>query len=486
MSTPSEPGGDADQNPPDPDPGPQPTEAQPPEQTRPLRPRDEPGDETAQPGVPVWSRQHPPPPPREMASLDEQPQHRPPSGTGAGGGPGAWQPSNPGEPGGRELSHTPAAPGAYSQAGYVPPQSERTEVIEPFFTDQPPQAAAPAQAGIFGGPGPAPPAPTPQFQPWTGGEGHRRDDGDALVTRRRRPAASGGWRRWLSKLTGGRINPGPSAKQEKHEELLTKVRSSLTGVNKVAFVSAKGGVGKTTMTVALGSVIARERGDRVIAVDVNTDLGDLAARFDEDGGQGANIEQMASLRDSGRYARVREHTVQNRARLEALSSQNDPRSTYTLNVPDYAATMRILETHYNVVLLDCGTSITAPLFAAIADDVNTLVVVAAQNTRGVVGARNTLEWLHAHGFGRLLQHTVVTLNATDRGKPLIDLKAAEELFRQMVPEVVVVPYDPHLAEGSAVDHEALRARTRKALFRLAGAVADHYPVRHGQGRVRVY
>jgi len=41
-------------------------------------------------------------------------------------------------------------------------------------------------------------------------------------------------------------------------------------------MSRKGGVGKTTMTLALGSTFASLRGDRVIAVDANPDAGNLA------------------------------------------------------------------------------------------------------------------------------------------------------------------------------------------------------------------
>ena len=43
-------------------------------------------------------------------------------------------------------------------------------------------------------------------------------------------------------------------------------------------MSRKGGVGKTTMTLALGSTFATLRGDRVIAVDANPDAGNLAHR----------------------------------------------------------------------------------------------------------------------------------------------------------------------------------------------------------------
>ena len=297
-----------------------------------------------------------------------------------------------------------------------------------------------------------------------------------MVPHRRRPAGKG-WRKAVSKMTGGAINPGPSAKQEQAEELIKRIRSSLVGVHKVAFINAKGGVGKTTLAVAVGSAIARERGDRVIAVDVNTDLGDLNARFDEHGGPRANIEALSSLQQAGSYSNVRVYTVQNDDRLEMLGSQNDPRSSYTLNAQDYGATMKILETHYNVVLLDCGTAITSPLFSTIAQDVHSLVVVASQNTRGLNGAWATIRWLHAHGFGRLLPRTVVALNATDRGRPLVDLDDVELKFREHIPEVVKIPYDPHLAEGMGIEFESLKPATRKALMDLAGAVAQHYPAR---------
>lgn len=373
-------------------------------------------------------------------------------------------------------------------------RAEPTEAIEPFFTDQPPAQSTPdvPELGwsppasdtspdndsslLFG----STPDPALAYQPPLDTANGPEEQG-VYVTRRRRSAPGGGWRKAVTKMTGGRVNPAPSAKQERAAELIKRIRNSLAGVHKVAFVNAKGGVGKTTMTVAVGNVIAHERGDRVIAVDVNTDLGNLSARFAENGGPTANIEHLASLQNLERYSNVTEHTVQNSDRLEMLGAQNDPRSSYTLNAQDYAATIHILETHYNVILLDCGTSITSPLFSTIVNDVTGLVVVAAQNNLGIREAMNTLRWLHAHGLGRLLQRTVVVLNATNRGSPLVNLDAAETDFRQRlsVPEVVRVPYDPHLAEGMAIELGALRPRTHQALMHVAGAVAEHYPARQG-------
>ena len=87
-----------------------------------------------------------------------------------------------------------------------------------------------------------------------------------------------GWRKMVHSMSGGRVNPGGSASEQEEERLLEAVRAPLRGDYRIAVMSLKGGVGKTTTTVALGGVFAAERGDRVIAIDANPDLGTLAQR----------------------------------------------------------------------------------------------------------------------------------------------------------------------------------------------------------------
>jgi MinD-like ATPase involved in chromosome partitioning or flagellar assembly len=315
------------------------------------------------------------------------------------------------------------------------------------------------------------PVSAPQPKYW-----HPYDDGCELLVPRRRPASGGGWRALVNRVTLGRVNPEPSAKSEQTNELIRRICAPLTDVHKVAFVSAKGGVGKTTITAALGSAIAGLRGDRVIAVDVDADLGDLSARFSERGGPLTNIENLVLLENARRYADVRVHTLMNRDRLEMLGAQNDPRSTYRLGPEDYESAMKILENHFNVILLDCGPTIGGPLFRRVCDTVTGLVVVASDDVRGVEGTLATLDWLDAHGHGRLLQHTVVVLNSIRKTKPFVDLEAVENQFRKRVPDFFRLPYDPHLATGLAVEFTSLKRRTRNALLDLAGGVAQHYPV----------
>ena len=87
-----------------------------------------------------------------------------------------------------------------------------------------------------------------------------------------------GWRKLVHSVTRGRINPGGSRQELEQQQLFDAIRAPLRGDYRIAVMSLKGGVGKTTTTVALGGVFAQTRGDRVIAIDANPDLGTLAQR----------------------------------------------------------------------------------------------------------------------------------------------------------------------------------------------------------------
>jgi MinD-like ATPase involved in chromosome partitioning or flagellar assembly len=350
---------------------------------------------------------------------------------------------------------------------------ELSGFFDPADTGAPQQSQPTDPHPMFSGPMGGEP-----FLP-TGYSGGGREPDQVVPSTRRIDVT--GWRKAVQVMTFGLIKPGPSAKQLAAEELMRRIKASMGDVFVVAFVNSKGGVGKTTMAVAAGNAIARERGDRVIVVDVDTDLGNLSARFHENGGEKANIESFASMKNPGAYANIRVYTVQNDDRLEMLSSQNDPRSHYRLNSNDFESTMKILRSHYNVVLLDCGTAITSPLFTTIAKQVDCLVVVASQDAPGLNGASRTQAWLASHGLGPLLPRTVVVLNRLNPQKPKVDIDDAEAQFREKGTEhVLTIPFDDHLSEGAAIEFTRMDDKTQKAVKELAGAIARFYPPRQQQ------
>ena len=91
-------------------------------------------------------------------------------------------------------------------------------------------------------------------------------------------APASGWRQPCTNSPARRINPGISRKEREHKELFEQIRTPIVGDFRIAVLSIKGGVGKTTTTLGLGSALAMVRTDRVIAVDANPDRGTLAER----------------------------------------------------------------------------------------------------------------------------------------------------------------------------------------------------------------
>jgi MinD-like ATPase involved in chromosome partitioning or flagellar assembly len=121
-------------------------------------------------------------------------------------------------------------------------------------------------------------------------------------------------------------------------------------------MSLKGGVGKTTTTVGLGTMLAASRGDRVVAVDANPDFGTLDQRGPRQ--TRSTVRGLLADRHIVRYSDIRRHTSQNSSRLEILASDRDPAVSQAFSEVDYRAVHEILDRFYNIILTDCGTGLT--------------------------------------------------------------------------------------------------------------------------------
>jgi hypothetical protein len=96
--------------------------------------------------------------------------------------------------------------------------------------------------------------------------GQRAETADSLTTDLllpgRHAAPPGGWRRALYYLTGGLVRASVSAAEVRRRELASRACTPVaTGHHRVAVLSLKGGVGKTTTVMGLGSTLASLRGD---------------------------------------------------------------------------------------------------------------------------------------------------------------------------------------------------------------------------------
>ncbi|MEV1295006.1 MinD/ParA family protein [Pseudonocardia sp. NPDC049635] len=312
---------------------------------------------------------------------------------------------------------------------------------------------------------------------------HRRGDGSHggldltphRVTSPRRPPESG-WRRMVYLLTGGLVNPGESPAELHRRDLVARLNRPLLNAHKIAMLSLKGGVGKTTVTATLGATFASHRGDRVVAVDANPDRGTLSQKIPLE--TTATVRHL--LRDSDRvrrYTDVRAYTSQGQSRLEVLASEQDPAVSEAFSEDDYRRAVDLLEHFYNLVLTDCGTGLMHSAMYGVLGMADQLVIVSSGSIDGARSASATLDWLDAHGYGNLVRNAVVVINSVyRRAGGGVDLDRVAEHFAGRCRAVVRVPFDPHLEEGAEIDLDRLEEPTRIALLELAAAVADGFPV----------
>jgi putative peptide zinc metalloprotease protein len=281
--------------------------------------------------------------------------------------------------------------------------------------------------------------------------------------------------RWLIyRATGGRINLGPSQAELAERDMVARAKARVGGCQRIAVMSRKGGVGKTTTTLQLGHAFASHRGDRVIALDGNPDAGSLAYRVRRE--TTATITDLLRDRDSiTRYADIRAYTSQAATRLEVVAADDDPSITEGLREQDFYSVVDLLEHHYNLVLMDTGTGVLESAAKGIVELADQLVVVAGPSLDTARTAMSTLDWLGKHGHAELVANAVAVINQV-RPNSQLDLDRVAELFAERVAAVVRIPWDPVLEAGAEASIEDLAPATRHAYLELAAAVADGFNV----------
>ncbi|MBU3749551.1 MAG: MinD/ParA family protein [Mycobacterium sp.] len=347
-------------------------------------------------------------------------------------------------------------------------------------------SAAPGfgQSGGLNPPPGRPPAPTRVYEDWQvppAAEGYPVEgyrpaivELEQLEMRRKSLPAKHGWRALVHNTT--RINLGPGRDELYALALQERVQRIVRSTFPIAVVGVKGGVGKTVVTEVLGSTFSAVRGDRVVAVDLDPDAGNLISRHGRE--SALTITDLVAEGTRTRYLDVRAHTSQNRAtRLEVLSGPEFARTPMPLLDSEVDALMPILNEHYSLVLMDTGTGLKTNLMTAILRQARALVVVTSASIDALEETQIGLEWLRHNGFQHLLDTMVLVINQVQRGKPGIDLgRAVDQLSRQIGRDrIFVLPFDSHLFEGGKITLELLGAKSRRGYLELAAAISELFP-----------
>lgn len=287
-----------------------------------------------------------------------------------------------------------------------------------------------------------------------------------------KPEPEGAWSHFLYAASGRRINIGDGRRARERKALTARIAAPLVGGARfVPVLSRKGGVGKTTITALLGMALADARDDRVIAVDANPDRGTLADRIVRT--HSRSVRDLVRIHDDVKgYHDVSSIVARDSTRLDVLASDADPRIAEAFSDDDYRDVADVAAHYYSLVLTDTGTGIVHSVMGATLDLADQLIIVSGLSVDEARLASETLTWLETNGYAELARRSIVVLNQSTPGSPLVRLNELEAHFATRAKSVVRMPYDSQIAGGGAIVFANLQPETRQAARELAASLVE--------------
>ncbi|MEV5906788.1 AAA family ATPase, partial [Streptomyces sp. NPDC052127] len=296
---------------------------------------------------------------------------------------------------------------------------------------------------------------------------------DRLLNNKRQKAKSG-----RPAAAPSRFKLGGKKEEAERQRKLELIRTPVLSCYRIAVISLKGGVGKTTTTTALGSTLATERQDKILAIDANPDAGTLGRRVRRE--TGATIRDLVqAIPYLNSYMDIRRFTSQAPSGLEIIANDVDPAVSTTFNDEDYRRAIDVLGNQYPIILTDSGTGLLYSAMRGVLDLADQLIIISTPSVDGASSASTTLDWLSAHGYAELVSRSITVISGVRETGKMIKVDDIVSHFETRCRGVVVVPFDEHLAAGAEVDLDMMRPKVREAYFNLTAMVAEDF-IRHQQ------
>lgn len=272
---------------------------------------------------------------------------------------------------------------------------------------------------------------------------------------------------------GGRFKLGGKKEEAERLRKLELIRTPVLSCYRIAVISLKGGVGKTTTTTALGATLATERQDKILAIDANPDAGTLGRRVRRE--TGATIRDLVqAIPHLHSYMDIRRFTSQAPSGLEIIANDVDPAVSTTFNDEDYRRAIDVLGKQYPIILTDSGTGLLYSAMRGVLDLADQLIIISTPSVDGASSASTTLDWLSAHGYAELVSRSLTVISGVRETGKMIKVDDIVQHFETRCRGVVVIPFDEHLSAGAEVDLDMMRPKTREAYFNLSALVAEDF------------
>lgn len=203
----------------------------------------------------------------------------------------------------------------------------------------------------------------------------------------------------------------PVSSTELQEVIDRNVRSPVAPMRRgrangriISFVSNKGGVGKSTMSVSAACVLARKHPGRVLLVDASLQLGVCASSFDLE----PETTIVDAVQELGRLDEtlLRQIAMKHRSGLHVLAAPNDAVEATHVGEAEISRILSVARRTFDYVIVD-----TFPLLDAVAVailDLSQMVYVVTSGTvPNVIGMAKFIDVIERLGVGRDRQRLIL-------------------------------------------------------------------------------
>lgn len=246
----------------------------------------------------------------------------------------------------------------------------------------------------------------------------------------------------------------------------------------LAFANPKGGVHKTTATALAAATIGSVRGRGVLAWDDNELRGTLGLRAGSARhartirhlvSELAEVESYSGLELTDRVDDYLRHASD--GTYDVLAGEENPKFAQKLDQHTVRRVLELLCRTHDLVAVDTGNNVESPNWRTVLQAADQLVVTSVPREDAAFTADWMLDLLHEIGLGELANDAVTLLSCATPGEQALldDLHAH---FAARTRAVVVVPYDPALESGSAIEPAMLQPATKQAWLHACSVIME--------------
>ncbi|WP_396907963.1 AAA family ATPase [Mycolicibacterium sp.] len=258
-----------------------------------------------------------------------------------------------------------------------------------------------------------------------------------------------------------------------YDQDIAAINKPIHHAKTIGVMTFKGGVGKTTLGMAIASTVSQHRRKGEVAIVDADHKGSLARRAP--GTQTHDLQRLAYDPEIYDVNDVKAYMLSNAQRLSILGSSTSPVAE-PLRSDEYQRALAIVQANHSFVFVDMDTSAASPAYRDIVESLDAVIVPVATALDSAEASRDVMDWLRSHGYQELAGRVIVLLNYTSPKDPHLDTRAIALHYRNSEHcPVIEIPYDEHLAEAGPINLDLLHKHTRRMLIAAAAEVVTTLP-----------